>query len=78
MSLGSNGADRGTFVAKNSDATSLHELVKSEMPENMSLIGWIGCVRCDKFQRDFVALTNALIAPVRPILLQSSCSYKMV
>ena len=30
----------------------------------------IGCVRSEKFQRDFVAQNFALIAPVRPILLQ--------
>ena len=28
----------------------------------------IGCVRSEKFQRDFVAQTFALITPVRPIL----------
>jgi len=27
-------------------------------------MGWIGCVRCEKFQRDFVART---VAPVDPI-----------
>ena len=26
--------------------------------------GWIGCVRCEKFQRDFVARTFALVRPV--------------
>ena len=31
-------------------------------------MGWIGCVRCEKFQNDFVAQTCALIAPVQPIL----------
>jgi len=28
-------------------------------------MGWIGCVRCEKFRSDFVART---IAPVRPVL----------
>ena len=28
-------------------------------------MGWIGCVRCEKFRRDFVART---FAPVRPVL----------
>src|SRR6185369_12643884 len=29
-----------------------------------SLMGWIGCVRCEKFRRDFVAQTFALIRSV--------------
>ena len=31
-------------------------------------MGWIGCVRCEKFQNDFMAQTCALIAPVQPVL----------
>ena len=31
---------------------------------------WIGCIRCEKSQRDFVARTFALIALVHPILHQ--------
>ena len=27
-------------------------------------MGWIGCVRCEKFRRDFVARTFALVRPV--------------
>ena len=27
-------------------------------------MGWIGCVRCEKFRRDFVARTFALVQPV--------------
>ena len=41
-------------------------------------MGWIGCVRCKKSRRDFVARTFALIAPVHPILHQVSCSYEMI
>ena len=41
-------------------------------------MGWIGCVRCENIQRDFVARTFALIAPVQPILQRVSCSNKMV
>ena len=37
-------------------------------------MGWIGCVRCKKFQCDFMARTCALIAPVEPIMHQLSCS----
>ena len=37
-------------------------------------MGWIGCVRCEKFRCDFVAQTCALIAPVQPVLHQVSCN----
>jgi hypothetical protein len=39
---------------------------------------WIGCVRCEKSWRDFVARTFALIAPVHTILHRVSCSYEMI
>ena len=39
---------------------------------------WIGCIRGEKFQRDFVARTFALIAPVRPGLHRVSYSNKIV
>ena len=39
---------------------------------------WIGCLHCEKFQRDFVAWSFALIAPVRPGLHRVSYSNKMV
>ena len=39
---------------------------------------WIGCVRCKKSRRDFVAHTFALIAPVHPILHRVWCSYEMI
>ena len=35
---------------------------------------WIGCIRCKKFQNNFVVQTCALIAPVQPVLQQVSCS----
>ena len=38
--------------------------------------GMIGCVRCEKSRRDFVAQTFALIAPVDPVLHRVSCSYE--
>jgi hypothetical protein len=37
-------------------------------------MGWIGCVRCEKFRCDFMAQTCALIALVQPVLHQVSCS----
>ena len=41
-------------------------------------MGWIGCVRCEKSWRDFVARTFALIAPVHPVLHWVSWSYKTI
>ena len=41
-------------------------------------MGWIGCVRCDKFRCDFVARNFALIAPVQPILYQASWSNETI
>src|SRR6185503_2156666 len=41
-------------------------------------MGWIGCVRGENIQRDFVARTFAFIAPVQPILHRVSCSNEMV
>ena len=41
-------------------------------------MGWIGCVRCEKFRCDFVARTFALIAPVQPVLHQASCSNETI
>src|SRR6185312_1126265 len=41
-------------------------------------MGWIGCIRCKKSRRDFVARTFALIAPVHPVLHRVSCSYEMI
>ena len=41
-------------------------------------MGWIVCVRCEKFWCDFVAWTFALIAPIQPILYRVSCGNEMV
>ena len=41
-------------------------------------MGWMGCVGCEKLQRDFVAQTFALITPVQYVLPQVSCSYKTI
>ena len=38
----------------------------------------IGCVRCEKSRRDFVARIFALIAPVHTVLHQVSCSYETI
>ena len=37
-------------------------------------MGWIGCVRCEKFQCDLMAQTCPLIAPVQHVLHQVSCN----
>ena len=39
-------------------------------------MGWIGCVRCEKFQCDLMAHTSPLIAPVQSILHRVLCSNK--
>ena len=39
---------------------------------------WIGCLRCEKFRRDFVAQTFPLIAPDQPDLHRVSRSNEMV
>jgi hypothetical protein len=39
---------------------------------------WIGCVHCEKFRRDFVLRTFALIAPVWPVLHRLSCTNETV
>jgi hypothetical protein len=41
-------------------------------------MGWIWCICCEKFRRDFVQWTCALIAQVQPVLHQSSYSNKIV
>ena len=41
-------------------------------------MAWIGCLRCKKFRRDFVARTFALIALVGPDLHRVLCSNEMV
>ena len=41
-------------------------------------MGWIGYVRCEKYRRDFMARTFALIAPVQAVLHRVSRSNKMI
>src|SRR6185312_6053320 len=41
-------------------------------------MGWIACVRCQKFRCEFVAQTFALIAPVQPISHRFSCSNETI
>ena len=41
-------------------------------------MGWMGCVRCEKLQRDFMGRTFALIAPAQYVLQQVSCSYETI
>ena len=41
-------------------------------------MGWIACVRCQKFRCEFVARTFALIAPVQPISHRVSCSHETI
>ena len=39
---------------------------------------WIGCVRCKKSRRDFVAQTFTLIAPVHRVLHRVWCGYQTI
>jgi len=41
-------------------------------------MGWTRCFGCEKLQRDFVAQTFTLIAPVQYVLQQVSCSYETI
>ena len=41
-------------------------------------MGRIGCIRCEKLRRDFVAQTFALFALVQYVLQQVSCSYETI
>ena len=41
-------------------------------------MGWIRCVRCENFRRNFVARAIALIAPVQPILHRVSCGNEIL
>ena len=41
-------------------------------------MGWIGCIRCEKFRWDFAKITFVLIAPVQPVLHQASCSNETI
>ena len=47
-------------------------------PKHEFRVQWIGCVRCKKSRRNFVAKTFALIAPVHPVLHRVSCSYETI
>ena len=47
-------------------------------PKHEFRVQWIGCVRCKKSRRNFVAQTFALIAPVDPVLHRVSCSYETI
>ena len=38
----------------------------------------IGCIRCEKSRRDFMARTFALITPVQYVLQPVSCSYETI
>ena len=46
--------------------------------QNMCLGSRLGAFVVKKSQRDFVARTFALIAPVHPVLLRVSCSYETI
>ena len=49
---------------------------KTDRNISLGSMGRIGCVCCEKFRRDFVPRTFALIAPLHPVLHRVSCSYE--
>ena len=65
-----------SFRRLRNDAKSTQTLCNA--PKHEFRVQWIGCVRCKKSRRNFVAQTFALIAPVHPILHQVSCSYETI
>src|SRR6185312_11393586 len=86
VSLGSNGEDRVCSLRKiptrlrgtnfcTSSAQQSRMQPNSAKRTKMSVrvpTGWIGCVRCEKFRRDFVARTIALVRPVLHRVLQGN------
>ena len=70
------------FCIKFHSVTKRSQMHRNTVKQSETLVWgptwWIGCVRCEKSQRDFVARTFALIAPVHSILHQVSCSYEMI
>ena len=55
-----------------------YEIIPNAQKYYKGQMGWIGCVRCKKSRRHFVARTIALIAPIHPILHRVACSYEMI
>ena len=41
-------------------------------------MGWIGCIRCEKFWCNFMGRTSALVAPVQPVLHWVLCSNETI
>ena len=70
------------FCIKFHAVTKRSQMYPNTMKRTETLVwgpmGWIGCVRCRKSRRHFVARTFALIAPVHPVLHRVSCSYKTI
>jgi len=66
-----------SFMLSRNDPKCIPTLCNA--PKHEFTVQWGGPrVRCEKSQRDFVAQTFALIAPVHPVLHRVSCSYKMI
>ena len=70
------------FCNKFHAVTKWSQMHPNTMKQTETLVwgpmGWIGCVRCRKSRRHFVARTFALIAPVHPVLHRVSCSYEKI
>ena len=76
----------GAFVAKNSNATSWHEHFATKAPDPphwtlnscFGVFLTIGCVRCEKFRRDFLARTFKLVRLVLHLFCKSTKWSQMV
>src|SRR6185503_10285881 len=59
----------GPFCTESRNSTKRSQMHPNFMKYTKTFVygpmGWIGCVHCEKFRRDFVART---FAPVRPVL----------
>ena len=67
-----------SFMQLRNDPKCTQTLWKAPKTWVWGLMGWIRCVCWEKLQRDFVAQTFALIAPVQYVLHQVSCCYEMI
>ena len=67
-----------SFMRLRNDPKCTQTLCNAPKHEFRVQWGWIGCVRWEKFGRDFVARAFALIALIHPVLHRDSCVYEMI
>ena len=67
-----------SFMQFRNDPKCTQTLCNAPKHEFGGPMGLIGCVHCEKYRRDFVARTFALMAPVHPVLHRVWCSYETI